>query len=370
MKNKVEFKETVELFVLGTIKELIAENETPRINFVFKNEAYELFYEVMKHPHKIKNFWTPNIKKEDIEKLKNMNNGDYLTIYVKDHIKFFQYLTDITNTLNQLYLKYKTERSARGLLIQIMRRIWLRMGVNDVNNVESFLHRELEFIKNNLFDDYINETEIERFNGHNVTSKNNLNRTWDESNKSISFKIYTEDGYHSLPKILYDVIADTCYIYAIQNDFEPQKLPDIEKLIYKLYKGKGQPNKVYALKLFVKMLKEKGINNIKVPTLQVLSYRYHELLSKQEQERFLLKWNDVDLEKLQYSDTYSFKEYTTEKIWYDHVVDKEDLISKNKTENLINLVYRIISEDDELILTNDIDVDDTLNIKVKNKKRN
>ena len=38
-----------------------------------------------------------------------------------------------------------------------------------------------------------------------------------------------------------------------------------------------------------------------------------------------------------------------------------------KTENIINLIYRIVDEDYSLILISHIDIDDTLNNKIKKK---
>lgn len=375
MNDKVTFEETVELFVNNTIYEIINESETPRFNIIFNKEAYKLFYYIMENPFKKEGYWTPNIEHKDIEKLKELSHGDYPTIYVKDHIKFFEYLTEITNNLINLYNKYGEQKSPRSLLIQVMRRIWLRMGVNDLNNVEKFLFKELEFIKNDMFDDYRFVIGIDEFYTYEVKAKTVVNRTWDESNRSMTFKIYDEFGYHSLPHILYDIIDDTCYIYAVQNDYHRKRISKIERLLYKLNKGVENPNvhpsQVYSMKLFINMLKQKGITNIKVPTLQVLSYRYHELLSKNEKEKFSKKWDE---EKFEYLNAlkghrleYKLKEYEEDKKWYSHVVDKEDIISKLKTENLINLVYRVVEEDDSLNLSNDIDIDDTLNIKINNK---
>ena len=375
MNNRVTFEETVELFVNNTIYEIMSETEVPRVNIIFNKEAYKLFYHIMENPFKKEGYWTPNIKHEDIKKIEELSHGDYPTIYVKDHIKFFEYLMEITNSLINLYNEYGEQKSPRALLIQVMRRIWLRMGINDFNNVEKFLSNELEAIKNNLFDDYRFETKIDEFYSYEVKAKTVVNRTWDESNRSMSFKIYDEFSYHSLPHILYDIIDDTCYIYAVQNDYYRERISKIERLLYKLNKGVENPNvhpsQVYSMKLFINMLKQNGITNIKVPTLQVLSYRYHELLSKNEKEKFPKKWDKLILEELRYLSghrlEYKKKEYENDIKWYSHVVDKEDTISKLKTENLINLIYRVVEEDDSLNLINDIDIDDTLNIKINNK---
>jgi len=331
----------------------------------------------MNNPYQIEGCWTPNVGIDDINKLREQNDNNCPNIYIKDHIKFFQYLTEITNNLVTLYNKYGEHKSARALLILVMRRIWLRMGVNDFNNVETFLKRQLEFIDNELFNDYSYDgINIDKFYDYDVKAQNRIGRTWDEATKCVKFSINDGDNYHSLPHIFYGVEDNTCYIYAVQNDFDRKRVPKIERLLYKLNKNVENPNvhpsMVYSMKLFINFLKENGICTIKVPTLQVLSYRYHELLSIQAKEEFLKRWDNEAFERLKYLKGDSLKwrleEYDNDKKWYDHVVDKEDIISRLKTENLLNLVNRIVIEDDELELINDIDMDDTLTIKIKKSK--
>lgn len=372
MNNKVEFNEVVELFISYIIYEIKNESEIPRFNIVFKKDAYDLFYEIMNSPFKKEGYYTPNIKEEDIITLKDLNVNDLPTIYVKDHIKFFYYLTEITNNLVKLYNNFNETSSGRNLSIQIMKRIWLRMNISDFNNVELFLEKQLNFLKNNLFDYYKKGIVRNDFFKYKVFAQSEVNRTWDESTRSMNFKIYDFIYYHNLPRILYDIIDNTCYIYGIQKDFLDKKIPEIEKIIYKLYRGNGQPNKVLAMKLFIDILKEKDIKTIKVPTLQVLSYRYHELLSKKEKEVFYKKWTTERIDNFKNLSggilNYELLEYQTDKKWYQNLVDNEDTISKLKTEDFINLIYRIIDEDDDLILENDIFTSDELIIKIKNKR--
>lgn len=388
MNNIVTFEETIKLFLTKCIDDIMNEaNEIPKFNIIFKDEAFNLFYNIMNN--NAEQSFIKNIRIEDIEKLKNQNDENCPTIYVKNHIKFFEYLTEITNNLAILSNKYGENINIKKFHIQTMETIWLRMGINDFNNVENFLLKQLEFIKNDLFEDYIFNRHIDKFYNYNVFAKNTIGIFWDESTKIMKFKIETEDSHHSLPRIYYDIIDDTCYIYAIQSDYEKNRITKIERLLYKLNKNiknpNIHPNMVYSMKLFINLLKQNGINIIKVPTLQVLSYRFHELLSIKEKESFSKKWNKETLKELQELKKYleekakytknrlsyiletKIKEYEKDKNWYNRVVDKEDIISELKTENLINLIYRIIEEDDSLTLTNDIDIDDTLTIKIKNK---
>ncbi len=376
MDNSVTFKETVEMFINSAMSDIINEVETSKFNIIFPNKDFDLFYNIMNSPYEKKGHSISNIKKEDLEKINinNQNDTNCPTIYVKNTTEFFQYLTDLTNNLYNLYSLYDLKISCKDLLNWVLRRIWLRMGVEDFNNVEKFLFKELEFIKNSLFIDYRLETKIKEFYGYDVKVKNELGTTWDEASNKITFKIYDENyNYHSLPHIFYGIMNDTCYIYGIQNDFYKNKISKVERLLYKLNKDIENPNIhpgfVYSLMLFIEILKDKNIKNIKVPTLQVLSYRYHELLSNYEKEKFAKKWDLESLKKLENLKGDKLKRelnrYELDKKWYNHIVDKEDLISRNKVENLINLILRVISTDEELTLVNDIDISDVLDIKIK-----
>lgn len=365
MNRDVTFKETVELFLTTTIYDIVNETEIPRINFIFKNDAYDLFNHIKDNPLILNKGWKPSIQEKDIIFLKDSINYDYPTIYIKDHIKFFTYLTLITNNIIKQYNKYNFDRISRQQLIYILKRIWLRMGPNDLNNIEEFLYKQLIFSSNDTFEEYKfdikNAHFIDNYHDYKVTVENGLNNTWDESTKYISFKILTENISHDLPKIYYDVFNNCCYLYAIQNDKKANKNPEINKLIYKEFRGNSQPNKVYALKLFINMLKKKGFKTIKVPTLQVLNYDYHKILSNKEKEIFKKYWTSDYIKNLT---QYEEEIYIENLNWYNHVVDKEDTISKIKTEDLIKIVYRIVNEDKELYITNDIDTSDTIDIKI------
>lgn len=150
-----------------------------------------------------------------------------------------------------------------------------------------------------------------------------------------------------------------------------KKVPEIDKLIYKLYRGNGQPNKILAMKLFINVLKDNDIATIKIPTIQVLSYRYHELLSQKTKTKFHKKWTKERLEKLEKLSglelNFELSEYEADINWYKNIVDKEDIISKIKIEDFLSLIYRIINEDDDLILESDIFTSDELIIKINNK---
>ena len=356
MKDKISLKELIELFTIRTIYDLNCEKEVPKLKFVFKEEDRSLFETVMKYPYKEEGWTSVNIEPADIEKV--MESADYTCeiVNVPDALSF-KYLTDITNSQLKLYETFNEPRIAREHCMYIMRRLWLRMGPNDLNDIERFLDKQLKFVRDDTLDDYRFNQTIIVYYGYPIKAKVEANRSWDESTRRMTFKIEEDsERYHSLPSILYDICEDTCYIYAIQKEksIDNNRIPKIERLLYKLNKDVNNPtvhpSKVLSLKLFIDLLKENNINTIVVPTLQVLSYSYHEILSNKVKKKQ--------------------RENEWDELWYKNVVDKQDLISESKTEKLIDTVNRVISIDDDLYLINDIDISDELIIKINNNEKN
>ena len=323
----MEYEEIVEFFLDIYIKEIKKENEVPNINFIFEDEAFILFRRLMEKPLSL-------INQKDLEYLISCSNDNCLSIKVHDYHLFFNLLTCIVNELINLSRQVNEFISYFTLL----RRIWLRMGINDVENIELFLDKQLQFLRNRTFN--VQEpTLIKKCDEYDVYMKTSINETWDESTRSMSFILSNEDGDYLLPRILYDIDSlGTCYIYGVQSlNKSKNKNKKIEKKLYKLNDGienpDVHPSKVMALLLFIEQLEEKGITKIVIPSMQVLSYQYHELLSK-EAKRY--RGNDPE--------------------FYERFYNKQDLISRLKTEDLINLMYRITEHKPNLEIINEVNL--------------
>lgn len=389
LNNIVEFKETVELFVTNTVPYLQANQEVPNFNFIFSKEAFILFEEIMKHPFELPDAWTASITPKDIARLKQMTYLDAKlpAVFVHNHNLFFKYLTDIMNAYIALNKKYHIDLSDSSTYINLLRRIWLRMSPTDFNQVESFLAHQLNFLQNNCLDTYQKETNIGNYYGYQVKVQVKINETWDESTRCMQLKIYEDEtNYHSLPNIYYDILKteqqNICYIYAIQNDQKRKRNTKIERLLYKLNKGiieqesqeyldyqdkrstyypenisDVHPSQVLSLIYFIKLLNNNHITKVKVPLLQVLSYDYHNILSNQMKNEFPKTWTPEVLEDLKtatgYHKQWLEESYLHDKEWYERIVDKEDLISKNKIETLIRIFRRTQVHNPELEICNE-----------------
>ena len=163
-----------------------------------------------------------------------------------------------------------------------------------------------------------------------------------------------------LPRVYYDIREENgelvCYIPAVQMVSEPHKVKSVERKLYKLNKGLEDtlvhPNFMMAIKLFYSFLYKRGINHIKVPLMQVLDYDYHIALAKTTEIRMKDKWSEDVLsyiEKAKNIDLEAYeqlmKEFESDKKKLEHLLGREDFISKAKTEGLINLFYLFFAQE-------------------------
>lgn len=351
----IDFKELIELFILRTLPSIKSEKEIPNINFIFDNNSIELFNYVMKHPFRKKDVWTEDITSKDLEITKEINNmnPNSNTIIIDDGVSFFDYLTSIVNEHLKLFKEYEYTLMIRSTTMSLLTRIWLRMDDNDFNDVISFLRKELDFYKDRTLDKYRTETYISSYEGIDSYAECNINESWDETTRSMNFRLENSGESHTISRVLYDIRSENgikvCYIYGVQNNLFNITNKRIERKLYKLNKGidnpKVHPNQLYSLILFLEILKKEGITTIKVPKNQTLSYGYHKILSNNEKSNFKAKWPTERVRKIYSSDDEDSinkrHEYELDKEWFKHIVGKEDTIERLKTDKLFELLRRL-----------------------------
>ena len=351
----IDFKELIELFILRTLPSIKSEKEIPNINFIFDNNSIELFNYVMEHPFRKKDVWTEDITSKDLEITKEINNmnPNSNTIIIDDGVSFFDYLTSIVNEHLKLFKEYEYTLMIRSTTMSLLTRIWLRMNDNDFNDVISFLKKELDFYKDRTLDKYRTEIYISSYEGIDSYADCNINESWDETTRSMNFRLENSGESHTISRVLYDIRSENgikvCYIYGVQNNLFNITNKRIERKLYKLNKGidnpKVHPNQLYSLILFLEILKKEGITTIKVPKNQTLSYGYHKILSNNEKSNFKAKWPTKKVRKIYSSDDEDSinkrHEYELDKEWFKHIVGKENTIERLKTDKLFELLRRL-----------------------------
>ncbi|MDE5539312.1 MAG: hypothetical protein K2J20_02355 [Bacilli bacterium] len=367
--NFVTYEEVVETFISKIFPQIRTEYETPKFNIIFSEDAFSYFNEIMASDHKDGKYSTIGIKPEDISLLREFSE-DVPTIYVKDYKLFFRYLTDIINELLKLVKEYRISIILiHSFYSNVLRKIWLRMGITDFNNVECFLERQLAFVRNREFDSFKTIADLGYFENFNIWVRTLVNEMYDESTRAMEFALRCEEGIHTLPQIFYDIAEENgeavCYIYAIQNKDKVNRISKIERRLYKLNSGiqnfNVHPNQVFALIKFIELLESRGITRVKVPIRQAFNHRYHELLSikfKNKLDSWTKdKWDSVKLLSAE-GQKKALDEYEHDKLNYKHFVGKEEDIERRKTEKLFDIFMRVMEHLPFLDLINDLDNND------------
>lgn len=265
---------------------------------------------------------------------------DKVFIQVHDSEKFFSLLQELIDTYkkgsNHTLLDYDN----------FIRSIWLRMGVNDINDVEGFLKKQLVFLKNDeiLGGNYptICELNDEEYLVYHVKN----NKDWFETNQNIDFEIIkkTDDLFESIkymfPSIQFGLAKENncakCYIYGIQSIGESRSNEIKEKLqpIRSSLRNKSiSADFIIGMSLFLDFLYDQSVRTIEIPTLQVFNYPYHEQISENTKKKI-----EKAKEKQLNDNDYRCLKNVEKKF-----VDKENLISYNKTERFIEL-FNILME--------------------------
>ena len=361
MYRHMTTKDLVEVFFGTSIYDIKEEKETPNINFIF-NDNYNLLNELVNDPE----FHLHRLYPDDLEYYKSHLDDDCITVEVHDINLFFELLNELLTETILLFADYDDEVIVRETAIYLLRRIWLRMGPTDIENIESFLQKQIEFTRNRKLDSH-NQELVNTYEGLDVYMKTRAGEMWDETTRNMTFTIKDNKKSYELPHILYDIDdSDTCYIYGVQSS-QGEKDKHIERKLYKLNKGIENPNvhpsKVCSLLLFIEELRKNNISKIVVPGIQVLSYRYHELLS--QASKINLE-EAIEVAKRNPKDRFFKERVEYLRDWYNRVYEKQDIISYLKTEELYNLLYRITEHNPDFIILNDVMIEgDSIQIKLK-----
>lgn len=358
----------IQNFVIHIYKELLKGEDMPSLKFIFKEDAFDLFKEVQNNPVPIEGVFYEKIADYMIQYIKDNNhiNSGELYINIDNANLFFDKLTYLIELYTKLEEDYDGFTNFSYLAKEYLKiGLWLRMTPEDFNNIYGFIDRQISFLENGfIFDDLYKDGSIRRkhleddYLNYKVASCIDINTLWYETYQKMIYELIDLDtgASYELPSIHFGIADENnkkvCYIYGIQNkDGEHDK--KIERSLYKLNAGIEEPNIhpsfVLALKLFIDFLNKRGINDIKVPLLEVFNYDYHVKMSDKEKDRFSSNWPDEYVKEITIqNDTQELDNYEEDKKIASRIIDREDFISKAKVENLANLVIRVQEQFDNI----------------------
>lgn len=369
----MKYEEILYLFATKIIKMCQIGKKYSKLIFNIKEEDFKEFEVLVNNTNY--NFIDDNIKKLKRINEEEMFISDLLEEkYIIDVHDLQLFITLLNHLVNEELKKIKDDsiysNSQETKVVEYILLLFLRANEYDFKHIEKFLRRQLDFMRDNTFEKYNEETKCGNYLDCDIYVKNDKSLFWDETPYHFSSKLKKEEKIHDLSKIHYGISTEgekkVCYIYGVQKIEDSKRENSIERKLYKLNKDKEytsvHPNQVYALIVFTEELLKEGIEEIRIPTTQVLNYSYHELLSML-MEQSLKSWEEEDLENLsdEMMDSYQYdlKEYMK-------FYNKSDEISKLKTEKLYELLFRLLEHFDNLELINDLyTVDDSLKVRVR-----
>lgn len=229
---------------------------------------------------------------------------DYPTLNIKDEEEFFKYL-DIylekelnLNRKHPNFIKDK-EKNFRKLLISYL---FVNSSITDFENPVNMLKRTISFIDDNTFEGINTKINLQTLLNSDLSIKNEIQSVMMETKNKMTFNLFLEDDFYTLPCISYGIDNDTCYIYSIMQDKkfgskDGSYRKKINRLLYKLNqnvldsetdeykeylkeKGDYYPENItdvtlsfiLSLSLFIKLLENKNITKIKAVTYLPLRY--------------------------------------------------------------------------------------------------
>ena len=322
---------------------------------------------------------------EDEVKKLNLNNDEDINddtnvIKVRDYKKFFNLLKEVYECDIDAFEKYEKAPYTYSRMNTFFKDLWVRATNLDFDNIEEFLEKQIEMYKDNTFYNFDEEQRIcnlDELDDLVFSIKNKLAKTWDETPYEISFRFYDDyyvgryfgKTYYELPKVRYGIYEKDgekiARVGSIQNNIDRFENDDfaskkINRFKYKLVDNREdfkdlEPNKVLSFMLFIKLLKEQGIDKVELPSLYILDYNYHI-------KRNRLLDNELSSKK------YYKEDVSTYESFYNEMYGEEDIVSKSKSEDLsrIGLKAKDYIDDIEVLDIDNRVLLDISKIKTKN----
>lgn len=193
-----------------------------------------------------------------------------LIVYVRKMLLYINKKTEFKRYDNLYFNEIKFTIKA------IITYLWSNAAIEDFNEPETFLSKRIELLEKSIFFEdetiFVHKLEdrIPEFSKFpNLTLQNQVMSSDPLAENFLTFCSFLtfNDQVYSLPKIVFGIIGNTCYINCVQkNEEERSKFhKDLERVFYKLKKDEFNnlsSTKLVAITLFLNYLQRKDINKI------------------------------------------------------------------------------------------------------------
>ena len=237
-----------------------------------------------------------------------MGDKNITTLVIKDKKLFLELLEEYVSIAKYSSIpNYYSDREKIKICIAFL---FVNATTEDFLDPISYLHRRINFFNDDTFR-HLKEVvrENDDITGTPIIAINKSQSILMETPYVMTFQVTDGTSTYPLPKISYGIVNNTCYIYAVQDVKEKEDgdfYKTIRRKLYKLNKGiekdedliayeKGETDYypeynindvtmsfVYALDIFIDMLKNKGITTIKVVTYLPLRYLSRDIAATEQ----------------------------------------------------------------------------------------
>jgi len=251
--------------------------------------------------------------------------------------------------------------------------LFVNCGINDFNNIETYLQTRTSMLKSSVNEDLIDMGE---YNSLQIKSKISKEHSFMESPYTFNALMIDPDGgKYSLPSIYFGVEDDTVYLYAIKHKKASiKKLTEeqsaqaekdaalhkkLDRYLRKVNKGIAPdevmmvaPNAIVAITLFAEYMKENNLFKLVAPSFMPIRYQgkrdsvARRLTTKQEIDA----WTD-EYDGIQYNVTNRLIDtlhryaqfFDDSSCYYDDISTNTYIkLSKNKKmQKVDNIIYDI-----------------------------
>lgn len=302
---------------------------------------------------------------EDVSYISNLENPNLIipTLKISNKSLFDKLLTEYVKKALEFYtvdsFNEEIQDNDKMIIKTIMTLLWSNATFDDFNNPIEFLNKRISF-----FDRKIKSKIIEsKILKSNILAKSVKSSIYSETPYMFTLTLTDNEEKFNLPNIYYGIENDRVFIYSIQNVKQDQSMYSkiINRLLYKVNQGIDleeeekydignikdvTPSFIYALNIFISILKKEGIKKIEVPSIMI--------------ERWNAKEICIDLKTKKLPDSPRKKEMI-EELKLEH-----ERIQKNMTEKLLRTFLRLKYHHSGIVITNNLEYNDSLNLELSN----
>ncbi len=239
----------------------------------------------------------PNTDKYLNDKVDETLTINNLELFNKLLIEYTTKMIDIISNTNLINIDYVYYNGNKKFMIDfIISNIWNNVTDTDLNNPVEYLKARINFLDDPLHDSeskIIYLKDLYFLENSDIEYEINLNNPILETPYSFKPSIVRNKAIgeiFELPRVFYGISDGVCYIYAVQRDNkikENNYTKKINRLLYKVNKSIKDdydldnikdvtPSALVSLTLFMRILKENNIRDVKVIDYMPIRYKAKE----------------------------------------------------------------------------------------------